>query len=317
MVLEAVMIVVDNSESSRNGDYTPTRYEAQQDAVSMIFSAITQGNPESSVGLMSMGGKGPEVLVTLTTDHGKILDGLHRTKSKIRGSAHLATGIQIAGVSITGFLCSERKLNYLLKLALKHRENKLQKQRIIIFNCSPIPEDEKTLVKLAKKMKKLGVSIDFIAFGEIEDDVTKKLQAFNENVKGGDGSHLVIIPPGPGLLSDQLVTSPILNGDGSGGVGGMGGTGDGGDGGQAFDFGVDPSMDPELALALRMSMEEEKARVEKRAKEEAEAAAKSQLPEIKEEDEAAQPLLDKNGEPSGSGTKETDKKDDADKMDTA
>lgn len=311
------MIVVDNSESSRNGDYTPTRYEAQSDAVSMIFSTITQRNPESSVGLMSMGGKGPEVLVTLTTDHGKILEGLHRTKSKIRGSAHLATGIQIAGVSIIGFLCTQQKLNYLLKLALKHRQNKLQKQRIIIFNCSPIPEDEKTLVKLAKKMKKLGVSIDFVAFGEIEDDVTKKLQAFNVNVKSGDGSHLAIIPPGPGLLSDQLVTSPILNGDGPGGVGGMGGGADGGDGGQAFEFGVDPSMDPELALALRMSMEDEKVRVEKRAKEEAEAAAKSQLPEIKEEDEAAQPLLDKDGEPNGSGTNETDKKDDVDKMDTA
>lgn len=102
MVLEAVMVVVDNSESSRNGDYTPTRYEAQSDAVSLIFSAITQANPESSVGLMSMGGKGPEVLVTLTTDHGKILEGLHRTKSKIRGSSHLATGIQIAGVSLVG-----------------------------------------------------------------------------------------------------------------------------------------------------------------------------------------------------------------------
>ena len=99
MGLEAVMIVVDNSESSRNGDYTPTRFEAQSDAVSLIFSAITQANPESSVGLMSMGGKGPEVLVTLTTDHGKILEGLHRTKTKIRGGSHLATGIQIAGVS--------------------------------------------------------------------------------------------------------------------------------------------------------------------------------------------------------------------------
>ena len=44
-----------------------------------------------------MGGKGPEVLVTLTTDFGKVLDGLHRTK--IRGGTHLATGIQIAGVS--------------------------------------------------------------------------------------------------------------------------------------------------------------------------------------------------------------------------
>jgi 26S proteasome regulatory subunit N10 len=173
-------------------------------------------------------------------------------------------------------------------------------------------------VKLAKKMKKNNVSIDFVCFGEIEDDVTKKLQAFNDNVKSGDGSHLAIIPPGPGLLSDQLVTSPILNGDGSGSAGGMGGGADGGDGGQNFEFGIDPSIDPELALALRMSMEEEKARVEKRQKEEAEAAAKAGLPEIKEEDEAAQPLLNKDGEPSGSGAPEPKgDKDDADKMDTA
>lgn len=113
MVLEAVMIVVDNSESSRNGDYTPTRFEAQADAVSMIFSAITQGNPESSVGLMSMGGKGPEVLVTLTTDHGKILEGLHRTKTKIKGGSHLATGIQIAGVGFISKLGEgEAKLSF-------------------------------------------------------------------------------------------------------------------------------------------------------------------------------------------------------------
>lgn len=301
------MIVVDNSESSRNGDYTPTRYEAQADAVSLIFSAITQGNAESSVGLMSMGGKGPEVLVTLTTDHGKILEGLHRTKTKIRGNSHLVTGIQIAG------------------LALKHRQNKAQRQRIIVFTCSPIPEDEKTLVKLARRMRKNTVSIDFVSFGEIDGDVTKKLQAFNDNVKGVEGSnvvgsHLAIIHPGPGLLSDQLVTSPILNGDGSSGAGGMGGGADGGDGGQSFEFGIDPSIDPELALALRMSMEEEKARVEKKQKEEAEAAAKSQLPEIKEEDEAAQPLLDKDGEPSGSGAYNKEpkgRKDDGDKMDTA
>ncbi|RDW60267.1 26S proteasome regulatory subunit-like protein [Coleophoma crateriformis] len=293
MVLEAVMVVVDNSESSRNGDYTPTRFEAQADAVSLIFSAITQANPESSVGLMSMGGKGPEVLVTLTTDHGKILEGLHRTKTKIRGGSHLATGIQIAG------------------LALKHRQNKAQRQRIIVFTCAPIPEDEKTLVKLAKKMKKNNVSIDFVAFGELDDDVQTKLTAFNENVKGGDGSHLAIIPPGPGLLSDQLVTSPILNGDGSAGAG-AGGAAEGGDAG-AFEFGIDPSVDPELALALRMSMEEEKARVEKQNKEKADAEAKAALPEIKEEDEASQPLLNAQGEASGG--KKDDKDDD--KMDTA
>jgi 26S proteasome regulatory subunit N10 len=100
MVLEAVMILVDNSESSRNGDYTPTRFEAQADAISLISTAITEGNPQSSVGLMSMAGKGPEVLANLSQNSGMVLEGLHRTKSKIRGSSHLATGIQIAGVSI-------------------------------------------------------------------------------------------------------------------------------------------------------------------------------------------------------------------------
>ena len=48
-------------------------------------------------------------------------------------------------------------------------------------------------------------------------------------------------------------------------------TGDGGGAGYAatggeFDFGVDPNLDPELALALRMSMEEERARQEATAK---------------------------------------------------
>ena len=105
---------VDNSESSRNGDYVyvswfcisehrltrlsrrPSRWDAQSDAVNMIFSAKTQANPESSVGLMNMAGTGPEMLVTLTTDFGKVLDGMHRTK--IRGRTHLSTAISVAQV---------------------------------------------------------------------------------------------------------------------------------------------------------------------------------------------------------------------------
>ncbi|MCJ1474316.1 hypothetical protein MMC13_002974 [Lambiella insularis] len=302
MVLEATMIVVDNSESSRNGDYVPSRWEAQSDAVNMIFSAKTQANPESSVGLMSMGGKGPEMLVTLTTDFGKVLDGMHRTK--IRGSTYLATGIQIAG------------------LALKHRQNKSQKQRIIVFTCSTIHEDEASLVKLAKKMKKTGVAVDFVAFGDLDPDNTKKLEAFNEAVNSGDGSHLVIVPPGPSLLSDHLLSSTILGGDGSAPRGGDDGVGGVGESGGGFEFGVDPSAEPELALALRMSMEEEKARQEKENKAKAEAAKES-LEGIPEEGGESQPLLNANGEASGSGPvqaiEETkkEKDDDADKMDTA
>ena len=208
------------------------------------------------------------------------------------------------------------------QLALKHRQNKSQRQRIIVFTCSPIDEDEKSLVKLAKRMKKNNISIDFVAFGDLEPENTKKLEAFNESIKGGDGSHLAIIPPGPSLLSDHLVSSPILAGDGVAPRGEPGMDGGAGGGGGDFEFGVDPSTDPELALALRMSMEEEKARQEKEGKKEGEAS--EPLEGIPEE----QPLLNESGEASGSGeaTKseepkkdnEDPKKDeDGDKMDTA
>ncbi|KAF3082461.1 26S proteasome non-ATPase regulatory subunit 4 [Orbilia oligospora] len=300
MVLEATIIIVDNSESSRNGDYTPSRFEAQVDAVSLIFSAKTQANPESSVGLMSMGGKGPEVLATLTADFGKILSGLHSTK--ISGSCHLATGIQVAG------------------LALKHRQNKSQRQRIIAFVGSPIAEDEKSLIRLAKKMKKNQIAIDFINFGE-EAENTSKLEAFIANVNASDNSHLATIPPGPHLLSDQLVTTPILGDDSGMGVGGPGDSGAGGSSGSGgFDFGVDPHLDPELALALRMSLEEENSRQERERKEKEEkekaAAASASLGTVPEEDgkkddDESAPLLPKDGESSNK------KRDDDDRMDTA
>lgn len=278
MSLEATMIIVDNSESSRNGDYTSTRWQAQIDAVSVVHTAKMRVHPQSAVGLMSMGGKGPEVLSTFTTDFGGILAGLHRTK--IHGTAHFCSSIQVAG------------------LALKHRSEKSQRQRIVVFSCSPIEEDEKTLVKLAKKMKKNNVSIDVIAFGDLESDQTKKLEAFIENVRGGDGSNLAIIPPGPNLLSEELQATAILGAEGGDGSGGMGA--EGGDAG-GFDLDAAAENDPELAFALRLSLEEEKNRQEKEKRDREEQEQKANLEGIPEEGQS-------------SGKKDND---DTDKMDTA
>jgi 26S proteasome regulatory subunit N10 len=269
---------------------------------------------------MTMGATGPEVLTTLTTNPAKVLDGLHRTK--IRGESHLHTAIMIASVRYT-------KTHHLYhvtnpsQLALKHRQNKSQRQRIIVLTCSPLnsaQESQSSLVKLAKRMKKNNVSIDIVAFGDLSDDVISKLQAFNDAVKGGDGSYLEIVQPGPNLLSDTIVASPILAGE-TGGMGGGGSAGgEGGapaSGGGDFEFGVDPSMDPELALALRMSMEEETAR-QARANPAEGADSKTQLESVPETSES-QPLLDQSGQPSGSAESKDDKKKDGDddKMDTA
>ena len=39
MPLECTIICMDNSEYMRNGDFAPTRFEAQYDAVSMLITA--------------------------------------------------------------------------------------------------------------------------------------------------------------------------------------------------------------------------------------------------------------------------------------
>lgn len=73
---------------------------------------------------------------------------------------------------------------------------------------------------------------------------TEKLTAFVNTLNGkdGTGSHLVTVPPGPSL-ADALISSPILAGEG-GAMLGLGAS--------DFEFGVDPSADPELALVSKL-----------------------------------------------------------------
>jgi 26S proteasome regulatory subunit N10 len=120
--MEATIVCIDNSEWTRSGDYAPTRFQAQADAVNLLAGAKTQANPENTVGVLTMAGKTPRVLVTPTPDLGKVLNCM--TDINIDGEANIATSVQIA------------------QLALKHRQNKNQRQRIVIFAGSPVREDK-------------------------------------------------------------------------------------------------------------------------------------------------------------------------------
>ncbi|KAK1262509.1 26S proteasome non-ATPase regulatory subunit 4 [Acorus gramineus] len=252
MVLEATMICIDNSEWMRNGDYSPNRFQAQADAVNLICGAKTQSNPENTVGVLTMAGKGVKVLVTPTSDLGKILSCMHGLE--IGGEMNMTSGIQVA------------------QLALKHRQNKNQQQRIIIFAGSPIIYDNKQLEAIGRKLKKNNVAIDIIDFGEEDDAKPEKLEALLAAVNNNDSSHIVHAPPGLNVLSDVLISTPLFTGEGGGGSGFAAAAVDDVD----FDFGVDPNIDPELALALRVSMEEERARQEADAKRAAEEAANNE-----------------------------------------
>ncbi|KAJ9132703.1 hypothetical protein P3X46_010668 [Hevea brasiliensis] len=250
MVLEATMICIDNSEWMRNGDYSPCRFQAQADAVNLICGAKTQSNPENTVGILTMAGRGVRVLTTPTTDLGKILACMHDVE--MGGEMNMAAGIQVA------------------QLALKHRQNKNQQQRIIVFAGSPVKYDKRVLEVIGKTLKKNSVALDIVNFGEEDGRKPEKLEALLSAVNNNDSSHIVHIPPGPNALSDVLISTPVLNGEGGGSDLPAAA------GGNDFDFGVDPNLDPELALALRVSMEEERARQEAAAKRAAEESARQE-----------------------------------------
>lgn len=221
----------------RNSDFLPTRFQAQQDAVSLVCHSKTRSNPENNVGLLSLSSN-PQVLATLTSDTGRILAKLHQVQPK--GELDFLTGIRIA------------------HLTLKHRQGKNHKMRIVVFVGSPVEADEKELIKQAKRLKKEKVNVDIVNFGENQVN-TDKLTAFIDAINGrdGTGSHLVTVPSGP-HLTDALISSAVIQGeDGQGGAG-LGGAG-------GFDP-FDPNDDPELALALRVSMEEQRVRQEESAR---------------------------------------------------
>ncbi|KAM9981219.1 hypothetical protein ACTFIY_003534 [Dictyostelium cf. discoideum] len=229
MTLEATIVCLDNSEWMRNGDFTPSRSEAQKDAVNLICASKTQSNPESAVSIMSMAGKKPEVLVTLTQELSKILSGAQELK--INGKIDFSTTMQIA------------------QLALRHRQNNHQHPRIIAFVGSPLKETKEELIQLAKRLKKNGVAVDIINFGEVTEN-SDKLEAFINDVNNNDESHLLTVPPGPHILSDIILQSPIVE-SGSGQFG--------------SEF-INADTDPDLAMALKLSLEEEKQRQERERK---------------------------------------------------
>eukprot|EP01031_Cornospumella_fuschlensis_P050689 gene50689-62001_t len=57
MPLESTMLCLDNSDWMRNGDYMPSRLDAQQDAANILCTDRINNNPENTVGILTMAGK--------------------------------------------------------------------------------------------------------------------------------------------------------------------------------------------------------------------------------------------------------------------
>nr|BAN42073.1 26S proteasome regulatory subunit RPN10, putative [Entamoeba invadens] len=211
---ECVVCVIDTSGYMNNGDYNPSRMEAQIEAVQSITTVKLQKNPENYVGSIAAGSESKRILVTPTNDFGKILSGLHL--AKVGGLSDFKQALLVA------------------KLALANRVEKIYTQRIILFVGSPINMKEEETAEIINALKKNGIALDIVSFGEVVDNA-KVLETFPAGM--GEECTLVTVPAGPHVLLEMISKTPIIMRDG-----GLG----------AFN----PEYDPEYAAAIRASMGE-------------------------------------------------------------
>ena len=264
MVLEAIILCLDNSDWTRNGDYFPTRFQTQIEAANLIIENRCESNPENSLGIMTMAGKRVEMISTLTNDESRLLNSMSRIP--LNGECDIAATLSIA------ILC------------LKHRINKNQKQRIILFVGSPVKATKEHLIQIGKKLKKYNVAVDIISFGNVDEN-RESLNTLLNEVNNSDNSSILEVPVGS-FIMDTLLSSPIMGQNNL--VGAVPGEQGGNPQGNQMQMGGLSQFERDMNLALQMSLQE----AQKDQKKETEgtpnninAKAEKTLEEIQEEQE--------------------------------
>ncbi|KAI3858267.1 hypothetical protein MKW98_021687 [Papaver atlanticum] len=88
-------------------------------------------------------------------------------------------------------------------------------------------------------------------FGGEFNEKPEKCEAFLASVSNSDSSNIVHVSAGPNALSEVLIGTSLFTGETEGDGSGFPAVAASGGGG--YDFGVDPNLDPELALALAVT----------------------------------------------------------------
>ena len=233
MVLEASLLCLYNSDWTRNGDYFPSRFRIQVEAANFIIENRCDANPENSIGIMTMAGKRVEMVTTLTNDESRLLGSINNIN--LNGESDLISALNIA------ILC------------LKHRINKNQKQRIILFVGSPVKATKENLVQIGKKLRKYNVAVDIISFGNVEENKESLNTLLNE-VNNSNNSSILEVEIGSNIV-DALFTSSIIGANNveQDNVGGQGANPQGNQ--QPMQL---SQFERDMNLALQMSLEEAK-----------------------------------------------------------
>lgn len=246
------MVLLDNSLFARNGDAIPSRFQVELEGATSVINFKTNDNPETSVGLMLMAGKGKQILTTPTNDSAQLFS--QYSKVPIHDYLGLSRSIQIA------------------RLTMKHRVNKHQHERLVIFIASAIKENPEDLYVLARNLRRDNIAVDLVNICCPEN--LQLLQNFHEIVNVENESRLVNYAGGATRLNDALKEGGVLGGH------------------VTADGGFGEEMDPEMEMVIRISLEEERKRQEELERQRAAQANQGMVVEETANDDEKTALLD-------------------------
>jgi len=240
--MEAIMMIMDNSLQSSNQDWKPDRFESQAESIRMLINKRTSMNHETTIGLITLcGTKGPELVIPLTSDAGKAYSLINKIK-KCNPKGDILLSMKLA------------------MLALKHRPNRNSQQRIICFIGSNICASYDNLLpykQMGKTLRKNGICLDVVVMNEHEINNPLVKPMFTESqAPGGDkfSSYVEIYSNGKEYLSDIIKQNAIYKGEPLKEVDESQLAGMDEIDRQLIMDGFDPEEDPELYMAMRLSI---------------------------------------------------------------
>jgi 26S proteasome regulatory subunit N10 len=216
---QAIVFLIDNCSTSLNGDFYPSRLEAQKTAVERLASYFSKQNSKSQFAIGSLASAQFGVFASLTNITATLF---HRLPTLQRGgNSDLCRGIRCAF------------------LALHLRDSTIKHKRVIaMIGSAPEPAVSPQLadsIALAASLE--GVCLDIVAFGK--DVEVEPLQYLIRKI-ANSGSHFVFCPPRGIILSDAILSSDI----------GPGMT-------ESRRLNMAIEEDPDLALTIQLSMQDQ------------------------------------------------------------
>ncbi|MES1903733.1 MAG: Pros54p [Paramarteilia canceri] len=166
MTLECTVIGISGSRAMTNEDLSNTRHYYQTQVVEKVGSSKFSLNPENTVSLLDM--SQVQMILHNARNNSDIMRILHSVRYGMPIFLHesIRTAMQ----------------------ALKHRPDMNQRQRIVLIIDSSLkldPEDQESIMKLTKTIKKLKINVDIIIIGT-ECSLKDFFTEFIKNVNGPD-----------------------------------------------------------------------------------------------------------------------------------